>query len=53
MEYEVPSIKDYGSIVNHTFKKPGGGKKGHKKFLLTDKFREFSDPASLSGEKDP
>ena len=50
MEYEAPSIKDFGSIVSHTFQTPGRGTKSGNTTFLTDKFGEFSHPASLSAE---
>lgn len=46
MEYEAPAVVDYGSIADHTFQTPGKGTKSSNTTFLTDKFGEYSHPAS-------
>ena len=44
--YEKPAIHDLGSIVEHTFDNPGKGDKSSDTTFATDKFGEFSHPAT-------
>lgn len=46
MAYQAPAVVDYGSIADHTFQTPGQGTKSSDTHFLTDKFNEFSHPAS-------
>jgi hypothetical protein len=45
MKYEKPEVKDFGSIVNHTYDTPGVGDKSSDTTFETDKYGEFSHPA--------
>ncbi len=44
--YEAPAIEDYGSIAAHTFQTPGKGTKSSDTTFLTDKWGEYSHPAT-------
>ena len=46
--YEAPAIEDYGSIADHTYQTPGKGTKSTDTTFVTDKFGEYSHPASGS-----
>jgi hypothetical protein len=46
MKYEAPVVVDHGSISDHTFQTPGKGTKSGNTTFQTDKFQEFSHPAS-------
>jgi hypothetical protein len=46
MRYETPTIMDFGSIAEHTFQTPGKGTKSGNPDFQTDKFGEFSHPAT-------
>jgi hypothetical protein len=46
MTYQAPVVVDYGSIADHTFQTPGKGTKSSNTTFLTDKFNEYSHPAS-------
>jgi hypothetical protein len=46
MKYEAPVVIDFGSISDHTFQTPGHGTKSGNTTFVTDKFQEFSHPAS-------
>lgn len=46
MKYEAPVVVDYGSISDHTYQTPGQGTKSANTTFVTDKFQEFSHPAS-------
>jgi hypothetical protein len=46
MKYEKPVVLDYGSIAGHTFDNPGEGDKSDFTNYATDKYGEFSHPAS-------
>jgi len=46
MRYEAPVVVDFGSISDHTFQTPGNGTKSGNTTFVTDKFQEFSHPAS-------
>lgn len=46
MGYEKPSVTDLGSIVEHTFNNPGKGDKSSDTTFETDKFGEYSHPAT-------
>lgn len=49
MAYEAPAVVDFGSIADHTFQTPGKGTKSSNTTFLTDKFGEYSHPASSVG----
>lgn len=44
--YETPRLIEYGSIADRTLDNPGVGDKSANTLFLTDKFGEFSHPAS-------
>jgi hypothetical protein len=44
--YSKPEVTDLGSIVEHTFDNPGKGDKSSDTTLVTDKFGEYSHPAT-------
>jgi hypothetical protein len=44
--YEKPSVIDFGAITDNTFQTPGKGTKSSNTTFLTDKFGEFSHPAT-------
>ncbi len=44
--YETPQLIEYGSIAERTLDNPGKGDKSDNTNFLTDKFGEFSHPAS-------
>jgi hypothetical protein len=46
VEYEAPTIEDFGSIADHTFQTPGTGTKSSDTTFETDTFGEFSHPAA-------
>ena len=46
--YEPPAIEDFGSIADHTFQTPGKGTKSKDTTFITDKYNEYSHPASGS-----
>jgi hypothetical protein len=46
MQYEKPSVADFGSISAHTFDNPGKGDKSDYTHYETDKWGEFSHPAA-------
>lgn len=48
MGYSKPKVTDFGSIAAHTFQTPGKGTKSTNSTFLTDKFGEYSHPASTS-----
>ena len=43
LDWEVPTIADFGSIADHTFDNPGEGDKSATP-METDKYGEFSHP---------
>jgi hypothetical protein len=45
-EYTAPKLVAYGPIADHTFNNPGVGDKSSNTTFATDKFGEFSHPAS-------
>jgi hypothetical protein len=47
--YEAPAIEDFGSIADHTFQTPGKGTKSTDTTFVTDKYHEYSHPATLVG----
>jgi hypothetical protein len=47
--YEAPAIEDFGSIADHTFQTPGKGTKSKDTTFITDKYHEYSHPATLVG----
>ena len=48
IEYKAPAIVDHGSIADHTFNNPGKGDKSSNTTFATDKFGEYSHPATSS-----
>lgn len=44
VQYESPTIVDFGSIADHTFDNPGKGDKSDNTNYETDKFGEYSHP---------
>ena len=48
VQYFAPAIEDFGSIADHTFQTPGKGTKSTDTTFVTDKYHEFSHPASGS-----
>ncbi len=42
MQYETPSIVDFGSIGEHTYTTPGGQQKGGQPPAKPDEFGELS-----------
>ncbi|CAN5750051.1 hypothetical protein BH18ACT15_BH18ACT15_13550 [soil metagenome] len=46
MEYQVPTIVDFGSIADHTFQTPGQGTKSGNTTYELDTFSEYSHPAA-------
>lgn len=49
LNYEAPTIVDYGSIVEHTFTTPGGAVKGCTVNCHLDKFNEHSQNETTGG----
>ena len=45
-EYKTPKLVSYGPIADHTFNNPGVGDKSSNTAFVTDKFGEYSHPAS-------
>ena len=46
MEYQIPTIVDFGSIADHTFQTPGQGTKSSDTTFELDTFQEYSHPAA-------
>jgi hypothetical protein len=48
LRYEKPAVQDFGTIARHTFDNPGKGDKSDNTDFETDKWNEFSHPATMS-----